>query len=97
MSNVIRFLEALGSNPALTRLSVADYEAVVASLDADAAQQQALLDRNHSALNDLLGGRAERMMLMQWAPEEQPFRKDDDQPDDDQPGEEPTPDSDQPQ
>lgn len=97
MSNVIRFLEALGSNPALTRLSVADYEAVVASLDADAAQQQALLGRNHSALNDLLGGRAERMMLMQWAPEEQPFRKDDDQPDDDQPGEEPTPDSDQPQ
>jgi len=42
------------------------------------------------------------MMLMQWAPDEQPFRKDDDQPGDDQPGddqpgEEPTPDSDKPQ
>jgi len=45
MSNVIQFLEALGSNPALARLSVADYEAVVASLDAEGAQRQALLDR----------------------------------------------------
>lgn len=97
MSNVIQFLEALGSNPALTRLSAADYEAVVASLDADGAQQQALLHRDQVAINGLLGGRAERMMLAQYAPEEQPFRKDDDQQDGDQPSEDPTPDSDQPQ
>lgn len=97
MSNVIQFLEALGSNPALTRLSAADYEAVVASLDADGAQQQALLHRDHVAINGLLGGRAERMMLMQWAPEEQPFKKDDDQPEGDEPTPDTAPDSDQPQ
>lgn len=93
MSNVIQFLEALGSNPALTRLSVADYEAVVASLDAEVAQRQALLDRNHSALNDLLGGRAERMMLAQYAPEEHPFKEDDDRRESDEPSEQPTPDA----
>lgn len=97
MSNVIQFLEALGSNPALTRLSVADYEAVVASLDAEGAQRQALLDRDQVALNGLLGGRAERMMLSQYAPEEQPFKKDDDQHEGDEPTPDPTPDSDQPQ
>lgn len=97
MLNAINFLEALGSSPALARLSAADYESVIASLDADGAQQQALLDRDPAALNGLLGGRAERMMLSQYAPEEQPFKKDDDQHEGDEPTQDPTPDSDQPQ
>lgn len=97
MSNVIQFLETLGSNPAQGRLSAADYEAVVASLDADRAQQQALLASDHVALNDLLGGRAGRMMLAQWAPDGEPLKKDDDHHEGDEPAEDPTPDSDQPQ
>lgn len=59
MSNVIQFLEALGSNPAMTKLSAAQYAATVATVDADDMQRQALLNRDHAALNDLLGGRAE--------------------------------------
>lgn len=63
MSNAINFLEVLGSNPALTRLSAAQYAATVALLDIDSAQRQALLNRDHAALNGLLGGRAKKMML----------------------------------
>lgn len=65
MSNVIQFLEALGSNPSMTRLSAGDYAATVAALDADEAQRQALIARDHAALNDLLGGR-EKMACMIW-------------------------------
>lgn len=54
MSDVIRFLDTIGSQS----LSPAQYAATVATLDIDAEQRQALLDRDHAALNDLLGGRA---------------------------------------
>jgi hypothetical protein len=53
MSNVIQFLEAMGSK----QLSAAEYAASVAALEVDAPQRQALLERDQSALNDLLGGR----------------------------------------
>jgi hypothetical protein len=69
MSNVIQFLESLGSNPAKAHFATAAYAAAVASLDVGDAQRQALLDRDHSALNDLLGGR-EKMMCMVWLPAE---------------------------
>lgn len=65
MSNVIHFLEALGSNPALTKLSAAQYAATVAALDVDDSQRQALLDRDQTALNGLLGGRDE-MRCVVW-------------------------------
>lgn len=55
MSNAIRFLEAMGSRPVL---SAVEYTATIEALDVDGAQRQALLDRDHAALNDLLGGRA---------------------------------------
>lgn len=55
MSNAIQFLEALGNNPAL---SAGEYAATIATLGVDEAQRQALLGRDHAALNDLLGGRA---------------------------------------
>lgn len=54
MSNVIRFLEALGSRPAP---STADYSAIVAGLDLGAAERKALLDQDAVALNELLEGR----------------------------------------
>lgn len=55
MSNVIRFLEALGQNPAV---SAAAYSAAVSVLDLDAAQKQALLVRDTNKLNNMLQGRA---------------------------------------
>lgn len=61
MSNAIQFLETLGSKP---MLSPADYAATVAALDLDAAQQQALLQRDHEVLNDLLGGRTLMAMFI---------------------------------
>lgn len=54
MSSVIRFLEAQGSRPAL---SATEYVAAVAALDADDVQRQALLDRDHDALGELLHAR----------------------------------------
>lgn len=78
MSNAVQFLESLGSNPALTRLSAAEYAATVAALNVDDAQRQALLDRDIDALNGLLGGRVQMLCLI-MNPEEQPVRKDDDE------------------
>ena len=54
MSNVIRFLESMGTR----QPSAADYADSVADLDIGAQQRKALLDRDHSALSYLLGGRA---------------------------------------
>jgi hypothetical protein len=73
MTDVIRFLESMGSNPALANLSATEYAAAVAALDADQMQKQALLDRDHTALNRLLGGR-DKMYCSQYpAREDQPL------------------------
>jgi hypothetical protein len=53
MSNIIRFLETMGSKP----ISPADYAATVAALEIGAPQRKALLDRDQDALNELLDGR----------------------------------------
>jgi hypothetical protein len=53
MSNVIRFLETMGRKP----ISPADFAATVAALEIEAPQRKALLDRDQSALNELLDGR----------------------------------------
>ena len=53
MSNIIRFLETMGSKP----ISPADYAATVAALEVGAPQRKALLDRDQDALNELLEGR----------------------------------------
>lgn len=76
MSNALRFLEAMGGNPATGRMTASDYAAAVASMDIDAASQQALLARDHEALNRILGGR-EKMMCLIWQPEQEPERKED--------------------
>ena len=88
MSNMVRFLETLGSNPALTKLSAAEFEAIVATLDVDNAQRQALIARDNAALNDLLGGR-ERMLCVIW-PADEPAREND-QPGENEPAEETPP------
>jgi len=71
MLNTIRFLESVGANG----LSSADYAATVAALDVDQSERNALLQRNHVALNDLLGGR-QKMFFAVLAPKEAPFRED---------------------
>ena len=80
MSNVIQFLESLGRNPAAA-LPHADYAAAVAALEIDDAQRQALLDRDHAALNGLLGGRAKVYCLV--APAENEPQQDDQRESDD--------------
>lgn len=91
MSEVIRFLESMGRNPAM---SPAQFAASVSMLQADDALKQALLKGNAASLNDLLGGRAAPMMMSQYAPLEEPQRRDDDQ-EGEEPSQDPTPDSEQ--
>ncbi|MBW8367187.1 MAG: hypothetical protein K0M70_04935 [Arenimonas sp.] len=85
MSNVITFLEKMGNNPSLASQSQEDYAAAVDALGLDDAPRQALLDRDPSALNGLLGGRMEMMCLLYPADGEE--KKDTDEPvgDEDQP------------
>ena len=64
MSQIIQFLEAAGREPAL---SPAGYATAVAALQIPDAQRQALLERDHAALNALLDGRP-RMICMVNAP-----------------------------
>lgn len=85
MSDVIRFLESMGSKP---DMSPADYAATVALLDAEAPQREALLARNQLALNELLGGR-EKLMVMSLFPAE-PSEGDEPEHENDQPDDEPT-------
>ncbi len=67
MSNVIRFLETLGSK----QLSAGEYAAIVAALEVDTSEKRALLDRDHAALNDLLGGRKKLRFAILAADDEQ--------------------------
>ena len=55
MSEVIRFLEAMGRRPAPF---IAEYSAAVAGLAVDELQRDALLNRDHGRLNELLSGRS---------------------------------------
>ncbi len=86
MSNVIRFLESLGAQPALSPM---EYAATVAVLGVDGEQKQALLDRNQTTLNDLVGGRP-TMLCFIATPDDQQQDMPDDQdgdgvPDQDEP------------
>ncbi len=71
MSNVIQFLESMGGNAVMARMTTADYEAAIAMLDADDESREALRFRDHSKLNELLNGR-QKMMFAVAAPEERP-------------------------
>ena len=78
MSNVIRFLETLGGQSQVAAGSI-DLPSMIASLDIDANQRQALLDRNHAALSDLLGGRR-ILRCSVFSPDEEPAQPDGDVP-----------------
>jgi hypothetical protein len=69
MSNVIQFLETMGSNAAMARMSAADYLATVAALDADESSRQALFARDSVKLGAALDARP-FMMCMVVAPED---------------------------
>jgi hypothetical protein len=76
MSNAIQFLESLGTRPIFASIDNDAYLSEVASIPVDPVQRQALLARDHLALSEQLGGRAQMMMQI-WAPDESP--QDDDQ------------------
>jgi len=60
VSNAIRFLESLGSNPR----SSADYAGAIAALPVSPRERQALLARDHVGLGLLLGGRDQMKCLV---------------------------------
>ncbi len=64
MSNVIQFLESMGKDATLSTMSPAEYTAAVNALDVDDVAQHALLNRDHAALNNSLGGRMKMMMML---------------------------------
>lgn len=82
MSNAIQFLEDLGRSATWGKCPAEAHEDAIDSLQIDENQKRMLLERDHHALNRVLGGRA--MMAMhvatpdgEEAPQEEPFRHDD--------------------
>lgn len=64
MSNAIQFLETLGREPAPARGEAEAYASAVDALEIDAVEQRALIERDPSRLNALLGGRGMMAMLI---------------------------------
>lgn len=86
MSNVIQFLESMGKNAALSDMSPEQYITAVKALAVDDVAQHALLNRDHAAINDFLGGRLKMMMALVPAEDDDQGEgkdKDDDKNDDD--------------
>lgn len=75
MSNVIAFLESLGNNAAQSKLAGDDYVAAVDALGLDDAPRQALLARDATGLNDLLGGRS-KMICALFPANDEPQKED---------------------
>lgn len=69
MSEVIAFLERMGSNPSSVSFSDDGYEAAVSSLKIDSVQSKALLARDAMALAKGLDARAQ-MICMILVPDE---------------------------
>lgn len=64
MSNVIQFLESMGKDANLGDMTPEDYTAAVKALGIDDSARHALLNRDHEALNQFLGGRMKMMMAL---------------------------------
>ncbi|HOZ04909.1 MAG TPA: hypothetical protein PLS60_05905 [Arenimonas sp.] len=64
MSNIIQFLESMGKDAALANMSPEEFTTTVKALGVDDVAEHALLNRDHDALNDLLGGRMKMMMML---------------------------------
>jgi hypothetical protein len=54
VTKVIRFLETMGANATAARMSIVEYQAAVALLDANESERTALRSRDHLALVDSL-------------------------------------------
>lgn len=58
MSNVVQFLEMMGSNAAAARMTGIDFERAIQMLDADECAKSALLHRDEVKLSEALNGRS---------------------------------------
>jgi hypothetical protein len=67
MSNVIEFLETMGGDAAMARMSAGEYLAAVAALEAGDETRQALIARDSATLGEALRARP-FMMCMVSAP-----------------------------
>lgn len=75
MSDAIRFLESLGANAAMARMTAEGYEAAIAMVDGDQPIRDALLFRDHARLNELLDGRHVMFCFVAAPAEEEPGRE----------------------
>jgi hypothetical protein len=71
MSSVIQFLESMGSNAVMARMSAADYAAAVGNLETSEEDRRVLLARDSKQLGELLDARI-KMYCVIFAPDEQP-------------------------
>lgn len=78
MSSIIQYLESIGRDATFGALGPEQYAAAIAALEIDDASRQALLRRDATALNDVLGGRPTMFCLIA------PAEDDDDQGEDEQ-------------
>lgn len=78
MSNVIQFLEAMGSNSMLARMSEKDFSEMLATVEVGSSAKQSLMERDAAALASLMDARP---MMFCWVAA----------PDQDQPNEQETP------
>lgn len=69
MSNVIQFLASMGANAHMARMSMEEYEAAIAALDAGDRTLEALRRKDVKSLVDELSDR-DTMMCMVFAPDE---------------------------
>ena len=74
MSNVIQFLESMGANAAMARMSISDYEAAVAALNVDDSQRESLRRGDANRLGDLLNGR-DTLLCLVFSPSEEEERQ----------------------
>ncbi len=82
MSNIIQFLESMGKDAAAGNMSTEEFTAAVKALDVDDVAQHALLNRDHAALNEVLGGRMKMMMMLVPAEDDEGEGQDNDKDDD---------------
>ncbi|HEY9144330.1 MAG TPA: hypothetical protein VIM90_09880 [Arenimonas sp.] len=86
MSDLIQFLEHMGSDARLSHLNETDYLAAVEAASLDDAPKQALRSRDAGMLNELAGGRLQMMCILfpaEGDDNKQDESEESDQPDDD--------------
>lgn len=74
MTNVIQFLESMGRDAAMAKMSAEDFNVAVSELEADEGVGAALCLRDHKALADILAARP-AMICMIATPGEAPIEE----------------------